>query len=102
MGLSVSIRVYEQIGSGTAPEQLVEDRLIDTLSEKPLNATRAKKILRQAYPAVWPTRVGVVPTERGWCASESARPTEKCSYHYVWRKYYVSSAEHPLTPVPPL
>ena len=38
-----TLRIYEKIGSGDAPEKLLEERTFEVASDKPLNGQRAKE-----------------------------------------------------------
>ena len=87
--MKVRVTVTEQIGSGTAPESTVTDRLIQTESHKRLTGKRAAAILAREFPEL--RNPIVIKTERGWRGSVAVKSTEKCSYRFVWRHYYVSN-----------
>lgn len=86
--MKVRVLVTEQSGGGDAPETVVCDRTIETESHKQLTAKRAILLLARNFPEL--KHAGVIKTERGWRATRSVKPTEKCSFHYVWQHYYVA------------
>lgn len=88
--MRIRVIVTEQIAAGDAPETVVVDRVIETKSRKQLTAKRATLLLARYFPELSDSEAGVVGTERGWMATRSVKPTEKCSFHYVWQHYYVS------------
>jgi len=88
--MRVRVIVTEQVGAGDAPESVVSDRVIETKSQKRLTAKRATLLLARYFPELSDWGAMVVKTERGWRATRSIMPTEKCSFHHVWQHYYVT------------
>ena len=87
----VRIRVVEQ---DTRGEHDVEVRTVTSDSGRRLTANVATRILRREFQDVArQTRFTALKskTEKGtFWAMHSVRPTEKCSFHYLWRRYYLS------------
>lgn len=89
--LSVTLQVYHSNGAaGERSRVLVETRRIDTGSDKPLTAKRARQIIAREYPAYARAGgLGVIRTEDGWSAMRSLNPTAKCDYHFIWEEVIV-------------
>ena len=88
--MRVRVVVTEQVGAGDAPETIVTDRVIETESHKRLTAKRATLLLSRYFPELSDRGAAVIETDRGWRATRSVQPTEKCSFHHVWQHYYVT------------
>jgi hypothetical protein len=87
--MRVAITVREQDMRG---ERTVEVRRVSTQSARRLTATRASQILRHEFPEL-PSRVSAsksVEKKGVFFAMHAVSPTEKCKFHYVWRKYYLA------------
>ena len=88
--MTVKIRVVEQ---DTRGEHEVEVRTVTTESGRRLTAKVATKILRREFPDIAHQTTFTAlksKTEQGtFWAMHSVRPTEKCSFHYIWRRYYL-------------
>ena len=73
-------------------EQTVEVRRVSTQSAGRLTATGASKILRREFPKLPRTISASKSVEQKgvFFAMHAVSPTEKCKFHYVWRKYYLA------------
>ena len=85
----IIIKIYRKDRSAGNTERVLIRRVeIENSSSKRLTGNRAAKILASNFPEFW----GLIKTDEGWSASRTIKPTEKCSYHYVW-EYAVISEE---------
>ena len=91
--MRVRITITESQGDGEAAQALISERIIETESHKRLTAKRAGQILSREYPELGDNAKRLVRMPQGWTVSKSTEPLRKCGYHYVWRHYYVASAE---------
>jgi len=88
----VTIKIYQSDGSATRAErQLIRTVHLETSSGKQLTGKRAAQILAREFPKFERARDGMIKTDEGWVAMRSLRPTERCSFHYVWEKAVVTS-----------
>jgi hypothetical protein len=73
-------------------DRTVEVRRVSTQSVGRLTATRATKILRREFPELPHTISASKSVEQKgvFFAMHAVSPTEKCRFHYVWRKYYLA------------
>ena len=86
--MMVTITVKEV---GPRDERTLEVRRVITDSHKRLTAHSATKLLRREFPEL-PVIVSASKSVRAkgeFFAMHSARPSEKCRFHYFWRHYYV-------------
>lgn len=69
--------------------ELVEERRLETASHKRLTGSRARQILRRAFPEAR-LLTGPIRTEEGWKCSRALEPKPNCAFHYTWVEYVVS------------
>jgi len=88
MRLTITVREMDMRG-----EHTVEVRHVSIQSARSLNATRASRILRREFPQLpRPFSASKSVEQKGvFFAMHAVSPTEKCNFHYVWRKYYLVS-----------
>lgn len=93
MSMTVTIAVREMDMRG---ERTVEIRRVSTQSTRKLTATRASKILRHEFPELPRTIAASKSVEKKgvFYAMHAVSPTEKCKFHYIWRKYYLSEGSN--------
>jgi hypothetical protein len=89
----VKIRIYR--GKGFEDKELVRTIYVETNSEKSLTRKRAGQILANNFSDFdnSSTRNGLSKNEEGFYAMRTIKPTEKCSYHYVW-EYAILTEEN--------
>lgn len=87
----VTIKIYQRDG-GAAPTErtLIRTVHLETSSDKRLTGKRAGKLLAKKFPEFESARNGMLKTEEGWVTMRSLRPTERCSFHYIWETAVVS------------
>jgi hypothetical protein len=87
----VTIKIYQSIGSA-APDgrKLVRTVRLKTASDKRLTSKRAGQLLAWEFPQFAGARDGLIKSDEGWVALRSLRPTERCSFHYVWERAVVT------------
>ena len=87
--LTVKIRIVEEDARGGHE---VEVRSVTTDSQKRLTAHVASKILRREFPNVPHLTALKSKTldKRVFVATHSVKPTDKCNFHYIWRRYYLT------------
>lgn len=79
---------------GGRARRTIEVRRVTTKSDKRLTAHAATRILRREFPdfpkmqSASKSRIG----SGGFSAFHSLKPTEKCSFHYYWKHYYLTEA----------
>jgi hypothetical protein len=86
--MTVTITVKE---GGPRDECTLEVRRVTTDSHKRLTAHSATRLLRREFPEL-PAIVSASKSVRvkgEFFAMHSARPSEKCRFHYFWRQYYL-------------
>lgn len=91
----VRIRVYQTNPSDSANQKvLMQTHFVKVESDKPLNASRAAKIIKRTLPA-YGNRSGplIIKTEEGWQVGRSLEVSEKCSFHYTWEYAVISEWE---------
>ncbi len=91
----VKIQVFHENGGAAKTERkLIRTIWIDTESEKGLTGKRAGQILANNLPEFDnnSTRNGLIKGEKCWWKRRTIRPTQKCSYHYIW-EYAVITEE---------
>jgi hypothetical protein len=87
----VTIKIYQLDGSAAPTERRLTRTLhLETPSGKRLTGKRAGKLLAREFPEFESARNGMLKTEEGWRAQRSLRPTERCSFHYIWEEAVVS------------
>jgi hypothetical protein len=87
----VTIKIYQIDGSAPPTERtLTRTFHLETSSGKRLTSKRAGQLLAREFPEFNGARNGMIKTEEGWMATRSLRPTERCSFHYIWEKAVVS------------
>jgi hypothetical protein len=86
--VNVTITIKE---SDFHEERLVEVRHVTTESHKRLNALSATRLLRREIPNLpQSANASKYREEKGvFHAMHHATPSEKCSFHYTWRHYYL-------------
>jgi hypothetical protein len=83
----VRITISERDSFGA--ERMISTRTFDVESKKRLTQGRASKILAREHPELGsPVLLG--KRGAGFLASKATKPTEKCSFHFVWRDYYIA------------
>ncbi|HWW14506.1 MAG TPA: hypothetical protein VN310_07580 [Candidatus Dormibacteraeota bacterium] len=73
-------------------ERTLEVRRVTTESHKRLTAHSATRVLRREFPDL-PATMSASKSVTGkgeFLAMHSLQPTEKCSFHYTWKHYYVN------------
>jgi hypothetical protein len=87
--MRIRITVREQT---MRDEHTVEVRRVSAQSAGRLTATGASKILRREFPELPRTISASKSVERKsiFFAMHAVFPTDKCKFHYVWRKYYLA------------
>jgi len=86
--LDVRISVFDKTGSD---ESLTETRFVSVESARKMTGSSARRILLREFPEIkyiW----SLSKTDEGFEHTETLRPTKKCDYHYIWRRYLVSRA----------
>ena len=86
--MTVTITVKEV---GPRDERTLEVRRVTTDSHKRLTARSATKLLRREFPELpgIATASKSVRVKGEFFAMHSVRPSEKCRFHYFWRKYHL-------------
>ncbi len=88
----VTIKIYQSDGSAARAERhLIRTVHLETSSGKQLTSKRAGQLLAREFPEFESARNGMVKTDEGWVAMRSLRPTERCSFHYIWEKAVVTA-----------
>lgn len=74
---------------------LVSTIWIERNSDKKLTGKKAGQILANNFPEFdnSDTRNGLIKIENGWRASRTIKPTEKCSYHYIWERAIITEED---------
>ena len=87
--MKIAINVCEM---DTRGERTVEIRCVSARTGRRLTATGASKILRREFPELPRTISASKSVEKKgvFFAMHTVSPTEKCKFHYVWRKYYLA------------
>ena len=90
--MTVVITIVEEVGS--REKRTVEVRRVTTESHKHLTAHAATRILRREFPDCPKVLTASKSTlgRRVFHAMHSLTPTERCSFHYNWRHYYLTEA----------
>lgn len=87
----VTIKIYQSDGSAAPTERkLTRTVHLETSSGKRLTGKRAAQLLAREFPEFQTAGLGMIKTGEGWMATRSLRPTERCSFHYIWEKAVVS------------
>jgi len=87
----VTIKIYENGGAATRPDRvLIRTVRVETSSDKRLTSKRAGQLLAREFPDFKSARNGMIKTDEGWMAMRSVRPTEHCSFHYIWESALVA------------
>jgi hypothetical protein len=84
----VTITITER-GPVNNEEVFVSSRSIELDSKKQLTKGRAAKILAREHPELGPRPI-LVHSGSSWVATEAVEPSEKCSYHFIWRHYRIA------------
>jgi len=76
---------------GPRDERVLEVRRVTPESHKRLTAHSATRLLRREFPELPVTASASksVSAQGEFFAMHSARPSEKCRFHYLWRQYYL-------------
>jgi hypothetical protein len=87
----VTIKIYQTDGAaGSAERKLIRTVRLETSSDRRLNGKRAGQILTNNVPEFQAAAQTIIKTNEGWMAARSLRPSERCSFHYIWEKAIVS------------
>ncbi len=87
----VTIKIYQSDGSAARTERkLIRTVHLETSSNKQLTCKRAGQLLAREFPKFNRNLNGMIKTEEGWTAMRSLRPTERCSFHYIWENAVVT------------
>src|ERR1044072_836532 len=87
----VTIKIYQGSGSATRPDRkLIRTVRVEAASGKRLTSKRVGQLLAREFPEFENARHGMIKTEEGWMAMRSLRPTEHCSFHYIWESALVT------------
>ena len=86
-----TIKIYQGGGAATSPDRrLIRTVRVETSSDKRLTSKRAGQLLAREFPDFESSRKGMTRTDEGWMAVRSLRPTEDCSFHYIWESALVT------------
>lgn len=89
---NVRIRIYQTNPSDSMHQKVLMKTLdVNVESDKPLNASRAAKIIKRALPE-YGDRSGplIIKMEEGWQVGRRLEASERCSYHYSWEYAVIS------------
>jgi hypothetical protein len=86
-GSMVRITISERDSFGA--ERMISTRTFDVESKKRLTQGRARKILTREHPELG-SLILLVKRGPGFVAIKATLPTEKCSFHFIWRDYYIA------------
>ena len=81
-----TIRVFSELDGS---RELIRTIRVETGSAKPLNGSRALKVLRSNFPELGAI-YSLQKTDDGWIFSRAVEPKPNCSFHYRWERYCVS------------
>jgi hypothetical protein len=97
---NATIKIYRADGSANRPDRiLIRTLRIETASEKRLTSKRAGRLLAREFPDFNGARNGMLKTDEGWMARRAIRPTEHCSFHYVWETALVTEDADSPAPI---
>ena len=86
-----TIKIYQSGGAATRPDRvLIRTLRVETASDKRLTSKRAGQLLAREFPDFESAQRGMIKTVEGWMATRTLRPTEHCSFHYVWESALVT------------
>lgn len=90
----VKIQIFHENNS-KSETNLVRTVWIETDSAKKLTGKKAGQILANNFPEFdnYSTRNGLIKTGKGWSASRTIKPTDKCSFHYIWENAIVTEED---------
>lgn len=95
-----TIKIYQSGGAATRPGRiLIRTVRVETSSRKRLTSKRAGQLLAREFPHFKSARNGMIKTDEGWMATRTIRPTEHCSFHYIWESALVTEDTDFLAPV---
>ncbi len=90
----VKIRIFHE-NNAKNETTLIRTVWVDSESDKKLTGKKAGRLLANNFPEFdnSSVREGLTKTEKGWRASRTLKPTEKCKYHYVWEHAFITEEE---------
>jgi hypothetical protein len=92
VGMTVKIEVREM---DMRSDRTVEVRMVSTQTTRALTAPGATRILRREFPEL-PRTISaskLLEKKGSFVAMHAVSPTEKCNFHYVWRKFYLTEVK---------
>ena len=85
----VTIKIY-QVNDAQKERLLIRTVHLETQSAKQLTSKRAGKILANQFPEFESARNGMIKSNEGWVQMRTIRPSEGCSFHYIWEHALVT------------